>query len=329
MEAAASSGVGAAVLVAGAAANVSSVALAAEAAMMAAAVADDPVTTMFLPYQYLAGFLIGLGNGGVVGSSTIGVAMFSLIAPPGHLYDFTSLVPVVTAVSSLATVSVYIKHAEWALCCRMWPFIAAGIAVGTVILPALSELLVRRCSAIIYGIVLAQRMCERAMEIRAARLQRAIKKHDGDGVKASADDCDNTMRLDIAAKRATRYRSLPVTVVVSTVCGVVTVLTNNSGPILNVFFIACGLQMDAFVASRSLVMMGKNLTKVAVRVSVGGLTWTRFVHGVQVGALSIFGVQAAKPIKRRISMEFYEYFTWCMLLYTCVKMWCLSSASAK
>ena len=32
-------------------------------------------------------------------------------------------------------------------------------------------------------------------------------------------------------------------------------------------------------------------------------------------------VQLAKPIKARTSPEMYTYFTWGVLLYTCVKMW--------
>ena len=66
-----------------------------------------------LGYQYLSGLLIGLGVGGVVGASTLGVAMFSLVAPEGHLREFAAVVPVVNCLGNLATVSVYFKHADW------------------------------------------------------------------------------------------------------------------------------------------------------------------------------------------------------------------------
>ena len=44
------------------------------------------------------------------------------------------------------------------------------------------------------------------------------------------------------------------------------------------------------------------------------------VH-VQVGLCTVVGIQLAKPIKRRTSPAMYTYFTWCVLMYTCVKMW--------
>mmetsp|Transcript_69893 Transcript_69893/g.167773 ORF Transcript_69893/g.167773 Transcript_69893/m.167773 type:complete len:289 (+) Transcript_69893:67-933(+) len=268
----------------------------------------DLVLLHGLPFQYLSGFLIGMGMGGVTGSSTLGVAMFSLIAPKGHLNDFTSIVPVVNAVSSLATISVYLKHANWRLCWRMWPAILCGIALGTLILPILSETSLRRSSSVIYGLVLGQQVYEKVKEFRE---ERRLKKDD-DSIDAKAK---------IKESRTIFYNQLWVSSAVSVLCGVITVVTNNSGPIFNVYLLACGLDMNEFVASRSVLMAGKNLAKTVARVYSGHLSLLRFGHGCLVGALSYLGVQAAKPIKRRISTEFYEYFTWCVLLYTCVRMW--------
>ena len=57
-----------------------------------APVAGLPVVlSVAVARQYLSGFLIGCGVGGVVGASTLGVAMFSLSAPTGELKNFTGI----------------------------------------------------------------------------------------------------------------------------------------------------------------------------------------------------------------------------------------------
>jgi len=300
----------------------------------------DPsiVLTYGLGYQYLSGLLIGMGVGGVVGASTMGVALFSLIAPEGHLREFTAMVPVVNCVGNIATVSVYLKHADWQLCKSMWPFILLGIMIGTLLLSAgscapdkasapsfshlamwetecevgrtwvllLKESFMKRTTSVVYGCVLAQRLYERAMEIRAARKTR----HD------VAECSDGTVE-----RRAAFYKQVWVSAAVSILCGVVTVVTNNSGPIFNIYLLACGLDMNQFVATRSVMMAGKNVAKAGARMATGGISGAVIMHGLQVGLLTIVGIQIAKPIKARTSPEFYTYFTWCVLLYACVKMW--------
>jgi len=78
--------------------------------------------------------------------------------------------------------------------------------------------------------------------------------------------------------------------------------------------------MNQFVASRSVIMAGKNLAKVAARAASGGLPAPVALHGLQLGALCLVGIQCAKPIKARTSPEFHKYFTWVVLAYTAVKM---------
>jgi len=277
-----------------------------------ATVVGDIVLQQSLGYQYLSGFLVGLGMGGVVGASTIGVAMFSLIAPMGHLNDFTSIVPIVNCVSSFVTLSVYVRKANWLFCFKMWPAIVIGIAIGQKVLDVVSESMLRKISSIIYALVLLQRVVEKVQDWRRAK---ASKAKNGD----AAEDKDTAKRLK--DDKARLYKSIPVMTFVSLICGFITILTNNSGPIFNIYLLACGLDMDEFVASRSVLMAGKNVFKTLSRIYAGGISLPRFIHGVQIGALSYLGVQCAKPIKAITTPQMYEYFTLCVLLYTSVKMW--------
>jgi len=263
------------------------------------------VQTSNVDIQYLSGFLIGLGNGGVVGASTLGVALFSIYAPDGTLKEMTAIVPVVNCVSNLATVAVYIKHANWDLCWRMWPLILFGIVLGNLLLPYIPEAQLRALTSFVYGGLLVQRLVEKV---------RDYYKTEGDSLKEKDP-------AKAKEERIAFYNTMPVCAAFAVVCGVITVITNNSGPIFNIYLLSTGLNMDQFVASRAVMMAGKNVAKVIASFATGRLSWNVFLHGAQVGAVALLGLQAAKPIKRNTATWFYEYATYVILVYVCVKMW--------
>uniref|UniRef100_A0A7S2GZG8 Membrane transporter protein n=1 Tax=Octactis speculum TaxID=3111310 RepID=A0A7S2GZG8_9STRA len=261
------------------------------------------VTSHAIHYQYLAGLLVGLGVGGVVGASTLGVAMFSLIAPVGYLREFTAIVPIVNCIANLTTVFSNLKHAEWSFCLRLWPFVMIGIGAGTLLMPLVEEQYLRRITSVVYGAVFLQ-----SVQSKFSAQFSLFKKSD--------DDKDGG-----SLKIERFYRSPAVMIFVSLICGILTVVCNNSGPIFNVYLLGCGLNMDQFVATRSVLMAGKNIAKVVARLIFGGLSKEVILHGIKIGSMTVIGTQLARPIKRRTSPQMYMYFTWCVLLYTCVKMW--------
>lgn len=253
--------------------------------------------------QYLSGLLIGMGVGGVVGASTLGVAIHTLIAPHGYLREFTAVIPVVNCCANIAAVSSYFGHAEWRTVYRMLPMVAFGIVIGQVLLPLLAENVLRKVTSTVYALVLVQQLYEKYTE-------RARKIHaDADTEQKAAGD------------KAMFYRQLWVSSVVSVTCGILTVICNNSGPVFNVYLLSIGFSMDQFVATRSTLMAGKNIAKVVSRAAAGGLPSHVAIHGLKLGALCCAGIWVAKPIKARTSTTFYKYFTWCVLAYTSVKMW--------
>ena len=223
-----------------------------------------------LPLQFLSGLLIGLGVGGVVGASTLGVAMFTLIAPAGQLREFTAVIPVVNCIVNIGTVSVYFRKANWKTVFRMWPAIMVGIGAGTYLLPIFAEGTLRRMTAVVYALVLVQQLADKF-------LTKEKPKSDGP-----------------PPDRTKFYESLPVTIVVSLLCGILTVVCNNSGPIFNVYLLSLGLDMNQFVATRSVIMAGKNVAKVVARVYAGGLSVPVIIHGAKLGATGIVGIFLAK-----------------------------------
>ncbi len=81
--------------------------------------ADDRVASHHFCVQCLCSLLVGLGMGGLAGSSTLGVAVFALASPQGYLCQYNAVVPIVCACCSATVVGVYLEHASWAKCFQM------------------------------------------------------------------------------------------------------------------------------------------------------------------------------------------------------------------
>ena len=81
--------------------------------------ADNRVASNHFCLQCLCSLLVGLGMGGLAGSSTLGVAVFALASPQGYLCQYNAVVPIVCACCSAAVVGVYLEHASWSKCFQM------------------------------------------------------------------------------------------------------------------------------------------------------------------------------------------------------------------
>merc|ERR1712232_126849 len=88
---------------------------------------------------YILAFLMGLGKGGVPGSSTTSVALNALYAPDGCLDLATALQVPVTAISDCTVVFNYLQEARWDIIARLIPSCALGIAVGSTLVGTLSS----------------------------------------------------------------------------------------------------------------------------------------------------------------------------------------------
>ena len=115
------------------------------------------------------------------------------------------------------------------------------------------------------------------------------------------------------------YGRIKEAAAISILCGLLTVLTNNSGPIFNIYLLNCGLSMNQFVATRAVLMAGKNVAKVGARLVAGSISVPVIIHGLQIGVMCLVGIQCAKPIKDR-TVRSCTSFSWGVLLYTAVKM---------
>ena len=76
-----------------------------------------------------------------------------------------------------------------------------------------------------------------------------------------------------------------------------TVLTNNSGPIFNIYLLNCGLSMNQFVArsGRPCSWLGKNVAKVGARLVAGSISVPVIIHGLQQASCAWSASSAPSP----------------------------------
>lgn len=265
------------------------------------------VTSSQLYLQAINAFLIGLGMGGMPGASTLGVAMFPVIAPEGHVKQFLAVVPVICLCSSSSTLVFNYKGAVWSKVKQMAPSLLVGIGLGIVSLPLFTEVSLKRTIALTYFALLAQRLWVQYQNFVA---QRQDKKNDE---QKKADDSSQASSFAL-------YDSNYVAWPAALFCGWITVVANSSGPIFNIYLLACGYDMDQFVATRAVFMVTNNFSTVVSRFLQGSLDSLLIWHGIKMGTCCIAGVLAGKPVKKRVSPKWYEYLTYFSLSSSIYKL---------
>ena len=291
--------------------------------------ADEIVVQNHFWVQCLSSMLVGMGMGGLAGTSTLGVSYFALWAPAGYACQYMAIVPVVCMVSSFSVFFAYLSHAQWGKCFEMWPALCFGIFLGQHTLPLFSDRMLNMTCAIVYGIVLTQRIAERTKEILHQRERQRMTAAAGGTKGAAAKKAraqEEAIQARLRAEKATHYNQRWVGACVALFCGWITIIANSSGPIFDVFLLSCGFSMNEFVATRGVFMAANNVFKVVIRLQAGSLTWRGLYdtsllrHGLVVGLCAYIGVHVAKPAKKLMTPQVCEYCTWPLLAYTCYKL---------
>jgi uncharacterized membrane protein YfcA len=230
-------------------------------------------------YVVLA-LLMGLGKGGVPGSSMMAVALNAISAPdlpsvpgaPSGMDLATVLQVPVTCISDLVVVARNYKLVAWSAIPPLLSTTVIGIAAGQRLMgkikPAMAKTLVG-------GVLTALIMLNLAIT-KITKAATAGAKDDG---------------KPPAYAKAWWFVGL-----VGVTGGFATVLTNSMGPMLDIYLLT--LKLDPFVqiGTRAAFFSLVNSIKLALFLSSGMLSRGLLVLGAKLGVISVLGVLVAKPI---------------------------------
>eukprot|EP00929_Paragymnodinium_shiwhaense_P118604 TRINITY_DN90514_c0_g1_i1.p1 TRINITY_DN90514_c0_g1~~TRINITY_DN90514_c0_g1_i1.p1 ORF type:complete len:321 (+),score=59.54 TRINITY_DN90514_c0_g1_i1:98-1060(+) len=260
-----------------------------------------------VPYPVLLAilaFMMGLGKGGVPGSSTTSVAVNSLLAPPGRgcLDAAVALGVPITFLSDIMVVVGEIEHARWDVVTKLLPSTAAGVAMGTQLMGRLSE----SNAKLLIGCILAGILLLNFYQELQSRRRAAAKK----------DDVDKGKQDDVPAYAG----SLWFVSLVGIIGGFATILTNSMGPMLNVFLLTLRLEPRVFVGTRATFFTCVNTIKLAQRLYAGTLSQGLILLGCAYGVLAIAGVWASKAVVRRMSKALFMKLEYGLMTFASLKL---------
>ncbi len=89
--------------------------------------------------------------------------------------------------------------------------------------------------------------------------------------------------------------------------GVCSYITNNMGPLVNVYLIALELNKYSAVGTRSAIFSSINVVKLGMRFYTGDITMDSAMDGVWLGVLACFGVLIAKIWLRNASDWLFRF----------------------
>jgi uncharacterized membrane protein YfcA len=245
-------------------------------------------------------FMMGLGKGGVPGSSTSSVALNSLYAPNGCLDLATSLQVPVTTIADVAVVLDKYDQARWNIIFKLLPPTAVGVAVGSQLVGNLSSAQAKLLiGTILMGILL----------LNASQELMSRKKSDPKKTDEKVDDSVPPYA-----------ESLWFVTLIGLIGGFATILTNSMGPMLNVFLLTLKLEPKVFVGTRATFFTVVNVMKMAQRLFTGTLSKDMLIYGSQMGLCSVAGVFVAKLIVHRMSKGLFMKLEYTLMTYAAGKL---------
>jgi len=226
-------------------------------------------------------FFMGLGKGGVPGSSTLASAFFALLAPAGGVNQMMALVVPTTMMSDVLVGMAYFKSARWDLAGQLLLWTGVGVACGVQINAAITDDQVRRLVGAVFVAVCIYQVYEKYL---------AKKK---------------------SVKEEAAYKQFMSSYWVLAPCGIIggiaSYITNNMGPMLNVYWLALNMDKYALVGTRSATFMSINFIKFALRFHAGDLELSSMEAGFKLGLVACVGVLVAKIWLKHASERVFKF----------------------
>jgi uncharacterized protein len=228
---------------------------------------------------YFAAFTVGLAKTGVAGVGIVAVGLFPMMLPPREAVG--SVLLLLIAADILAVVT-YKRDAEWRYLVKLFPWAAAGVVLGFLLMGRVNDAVLTR----IIGAVL--------LVLAAIQLYQKARPTD----KEAADLAPGSPLLSAGA---------------GTVAGFTTMVANAAGPVMILYLLAMRLPKVAFVGTAAWFFFLINLFKVPFSIAVGGIKLSGLVLALALYPGALVGGLVGKALLPKIDQKVFE---WLALLFT-------------
>ena len=236
----------------------------------------------------LAAAFSGLSKTALPGMTTLSVAIFAAVLPAKASTGALLLLLVVGDVFALLS---YRRHAHWPTILRLFPAVAAGLALGALFLAFADDAWVRRTIGIILlaliGITLWRRYALR-IQTRRGTLGPTAASSDAPG-QPDTSGAQVAMRIGYG-----------------TIAGFNTMVANAGGPVMSMYFLAARFPVKAFLGTAAWFFAVVNLVKVPISVGLGIITPSTLILVLVLIPGLIAGALLGRFIANRIAQRAFD-----------------------
>jgi uncharacterized protein len=230
----------------------------------------------------LGALCVGLSKGGISGLGIVAAPLFALVFPP---MESTGLVLVILICADFVSVSLFRRHAAWGHIIRLFPFAAAGVAMGYFVCKWLLAQPDHAHSQKLFGHLMG------VILIALVALQ-MWRKH------KTKDDAEKAAELV--------PQNWWVIASFGVMAGFTTMLANAAGPVMILYLLAMRLPKLEFIGTSAWYFLVLNLFKVPFSYDLGLIN----VQSLKVDALfapiAMLSVVAGRWLLKFINQELFE-----------------------
>lgn len=235
---------------------------------------------------------VGIVKCGLAGLAPATSYVFAYYAPGGAKGGLALMQPVLL-VGDVVVIAAYgglPRRADFVLIRTLLLFTLLGLVVGYCVLGLVSDSTVRRLTG---------------AALLAAAFRSRLQQH----LAAGAD----------SGKEAS-FGHLWRAAFFGIWCGAVSLLTNSSGPLLDMYLLDLRLPKEKFLALRSSYLVVLGIVKLAGNLSFGVLQVAALPFAAGLCLLAAAGVLVGKQLTRRMPQAAFELITWTFILLAALRL---------
>jgi uncharacterized membrane protein YfcA len=242
----------------------------------------------FAPWQwallFFAAFLVGVSKTGIAGLGILFVALFANIFP-GTKQSSGVVLPLLIA-GDLIAVFLYRRHMVWSCFRQLFPWAAAGVAVGYFAMGKIDDAQAR---TLIGGIILA---------LTALHV---FRRH-----RARREAAQEAREAETAANFGLRNAPVWFSPILGILTGFTTLVANAAGPVATIFLLTARLPKLEFVGTAAVFFMILNWFKVPFMVELGLVNAGSLkLNAILIPAVFL-GALAGRWILPRVNQALFE-----------------------
>ena len=242
---------------------------------------------MLLPWQWalagLGAYLVGLSKTGIAGLGVLSVALFASALPAR---ESTGIVLVVLIAADIVAVTAYRHQVSWPHLARLFPWTAAGVVLGFLVMGQINGQTTQRLIGLILVVLVIVQFVRNRQNAAKAKAGQA-------GAAETSPDANGQPHMVASASAGIG-------------AGFTTMVANAAGPIMIIYLLAMHLPKMIFMGTSAWFFFAVNLFKVPFSYSLGLINFASLHISVPLIPFAVAGAVTGRVLIKYIDQKLFE-----------------------